>query len=105
MPFQEIVDAEFDAEAVTARFVRHGAISAGMWPSEKTQKFGLMYGGHRSRPGRITPLHKQHRPEPFDVVLARYGMARMASQSYLCITFNVEGLGQDGSFQRSVACT
>jgi hypothetical protein len=63
----------------------------------KTIRLGIR-GDKKIPIRRVIQLGKDV-PRAFNPYTAQWGEAHHAKNSYLCITFNFEGLGESGSFQ------
>jgi hypothetical protein len=93
----EVTDDE-DLGKITTTF-RHGKDTIGTWELKKTQKFGLIFNGRETQLDRVIRLNKQNVPAEFNPYEAIWGIARDSKRSYICATFNFDGLGKSGSFQ------
>lgn len=78
--------------------VAHGRHKYGLWESTDSDEFGLVYDSTAISATKIERIGSDA-PAPFDAYTAQWGEARYGKRSYLCITFNFQGLGQSGSFQ------
>jgi hypothetical protein len=78
--------------------ITHGRHTYGIWESTNSDEFGLVYNS-ASLPAAKMQRVGSEAPAPFDPYTAQWGEARHGKQTYLCITFNFQGLGQSGSFQ------
>ncbi len=47
----------------------------------------------------MTRLYKRHRLPEINLYKSLYGIAREGAKSYLCVTFNFDGLGESGAYQ------
>lgn len=79
--------------------LRHGPDKVGTWEIKKPRAFGLIFNGRETPLERVTRLDKRIVPEAFNPYEAIWGEAREGSKSYICATFNFDGLGKSGSFQ------
>jgi hypothetical protein len=83
----------------TETTLRHGQDTVGTWQVKKPREFGLVFNGKEIPLGRVTRLDKRKAPEEFNPYEAIWGEAREGSKSYICATFNYDGLGKSGSLQ------
>lgn len=62
----------------------------------------LIYSGKLYRLSRAVTLGDNHgiKPSAFDPTLAQWSIAGRGGQQYFCVSFNFDGLGQSGSFQK-----
>ena len=88
-------DEDSKRNATTVNYGRH---KYGVWESTNSDEFGLVYDSATIPASKIARIGSEA-PAPFDPYTAQWGEARHGKQSYLCITFNFQGLGQSGSFQ------
>ena len=96
----KVVDVTEDEEAgKTDVTFQHGPDTIGTWEVKKPQAFGLVFNGKETPLGRVTSLDRRHAPSTFNPYLAIWGEAREGKKSYICATFNFDGLGRSGSFQ------
>lgn len=72
--------------------------AVGMWKTADPKVFGLVYGHRKIPVNRVIKLGDDV-PRAFNPYTAQWGEVRDARSSYVCITFNFEGLGESGSFQ------
>ena len=79
--------------------LRHGADTVGIWKVKKPEAFGLLFNGKKTPLARVTRLGKGRAPAAFNPYEAMWGDIRESGKSYICATFNFDGLGQSGSFQ------
>jgi hypothetical protein len=89
---------EDDSHKRTATTLVHRGRTLGIWESTKSEDFGLIYNT------AMIPLTKiikvgPDTPALFTPYTAQWGAARYGTHRYLCITFNLPGLGESGSFQ------
>ena len=75
----------------------HGRHKLGLWESTTSDDFGLVYDSSSIPAAKIERVGSAV-PVPFDPFTAQWGKARHGKRTYLCITFNFQGLGQSGSF-------
>jgi hypothetical protein len=98
IPAHNFHDTE-DIEAKrTETTIRHGKDEIGIWETSSPESFGLIYNGKQVSLDRVERLSSET-PSRFNPSLAKWGVINEGSHSYICITFNFEGLGQSGSFQ------
>ena len=91
--------AEDEEAGKTETTLRHGPDTVGIWEVKKPRAFGLVFNGKETPLARVTRLDKRKVPEIFNPYEAIWGEAREGSKSYICATFNFDGLGKSGSFQ------
>jgi hypothetical protein len=91
------VEEDLDRNIVS-KTILHRNQSFGIWEATSSEKFGLILSG-REVPAREVIILSGEPPSIFTPYTARWGEVRNAKESFLCITFNFEGLGQSGSFQ------
>lgn len=72
--------------------------NVGIWQTERPSTFGLIYKGKDISLRQVRSLSRE-KPVQFDPLLADWGTIRLGSASWICITFNFDGLGQSGRFQ------
>lgn len=94
--FQVTEDEEGGKTDIT---LRHGRDTVGTWEVKKPQSFGLVFNGKETPLARVARLDKRKLPTAFNPYEAMWGEAREGSKSYICVTFNFDGLGKSGSFQ------
>jgi hypothetical protein len=82
----------------TETTIRYGKDVIGTWEAASSPHFGLTYNGKQIPLNQAVPLSSEVASE-FNPLLAMWGAIREGAKSYICITFNFEGLGQSGSFQ------
>lgn len=83
----------------TATVLHHGKDTFGTWERQKPPVFGLIFNGKETPLTRVIRLSKRDIPITFNPYEAMWGMADDGKTSYICATFNFEGLGKSGSFQ------
>jgi hypothetical protein len=98
IPINEINETEDQEAGRTETTIRFGRDEMGVWETDSPSTFGLVYNGRQVSLDDVTRLSKE-RPSQFNPSLAKWGVVSEGSNSYICITFNFEGLGQSGSFQ------
>jgi hypothetical protein len=98
IPATEINEAEDQDSGKTETTIRFGREEMGTWETRSPSAFGLVYNGKKISLDHISRLSKE-KPSQFDLSLAKWGVVSEGAKSYICITFNFEGLGQSGSFQ------
>lgn len=91
----DIVDEETGEKETIVSFEKD---RIGTWENSRPKKFGLVYNDKKIEINRVERLSSEA-PAKFDPSLALWGKIKEGSQVYICITFNFEGLGQNGSFQ------
>jgi len=94
--FQVTEDEEAGKTDIT---LRHGPDTVGTWEVKKPRAFGLVFNGKETPLARVTRLDKRKAPAVFNPYEAIWGEAREGNKSYICATFNFDGLGKSGSFQ------
>lgn len=95
----DVFNEEDDEDAkTTSRTIIYRNQKVGIWEKAGSDNFGLVYGDRKIPASRVARLGK-YPPSPFTPYTAAWGEARDDRHTYLCITFNLEGLGQSGSFQ------
>lgn len=94
--FQVIEDEEAGKTDIT---LQHGPDTFGTWEVKKPQAFGLVFNGKETPMARVTRIGKGMQPAVFNPYEAVWGEAREGGKSYICATFNFDGLGKSGSFQ------
>lgn len=93
----EIVE---DIETKTTATILHvGKDSVGTWERTRPATFGLVFNGIETPLAQITRLGKSNAPTEFSPYEAIWGLAQDGKTSYICATFNFDGLGKSGSFQ------
>jgi hypothetical protein len=98
IPVREIAETEDEDTKRTEITVHSGKDEFGVWQSESPDSFGLVYNGKEILLSSVARLSAEQ-PTRFNPYLARWGLIAEGNQSYLCITFNFDGLGRSGSFQ------
>jgi hypothetical protein len=93
--FNEEEDKARQTTSTTISF--HGK-EVGMWKTIDSKNFGVVYRDRKIPTKRVIKLGS-HVPSAFNPYTAQWGEARDAKHTYVCITFNFEGLGESGSFQ------
>ena len=89
-----------DGEAgKTDTTLRHGKDTIGTWEVQKPPAFGLLFNGKETSLAHVIRLDRSQAPVPFSPYLAMWGIVRDGQTSYVCITFNFDGLGRSGTFQ------
>lgn len=78
---------------------KYGKDTLGIWESSPPTKTGRAVNGKEVELKNITRLDKRHEPSSFSPFGGMWGRASEGAQSYYCITFNFDGIGQSGSFQ------
>ena len=79
--------------------LRTGSDTVGTWEAKKPAAFGLVFNGRETRLENVIRLDKNEAPAEFSPYEAMWGVAREGGKSYICATFNFDGLGKSGSFQ------
>jgi len=98
IPVSRIDETGNEDTGTTQTTIRFGREEMGTWETNVPDSFGIVYNGKQIFLDRVIRLSKEE-PAQFRTALARWGVVRTGSKSYICITFNFEGLGQSGSFQ------
>lgn len=98
IPANEINETEDKDSGRTETTIRFDREEMGTWEKSSSNAFGLVYNGKQIPLSGITRLSKE-KPSRFDLSLARWGLISEGTKSFICISFNFEGLGQSGSFQ------
>jgi hypothetical protein len=98
IPVTRIDETEDEATGTTQTTIRYGREEMGTWETSSPGSFGIVYNGKQILLDRVIRLSKEA-PAQFQTSLARWGVVKTGNKSYICITFNFEGLGQSGSFQ------
>jgi hypothetical protein len=98
IPVREIAETEDEDTKRTEITVHSGKDEFGVWQSESPDSFGLVYNGKEIPLSSVARLSAEQ-PARFNPYLARWALIAEGNQSYLCITFNFDGLGRSGSFQ------
>jgi hypothetical protein len=91
-----VEDGEVDKIVTTVHLERD---AVGTWQRKKPLTFGLVFNGKEIPSSRVVRLKKDQSPEAFDPYEAVWGVAHDGKKSYICATFNFDGLGKSGSFQ------
>lgn len=90
---------EEDADrTIEAKTILYRNRSFGMWENSDSSLFGLIADDREVPVAEVIKLGPAA-PSSFTPYTAQWGEVRDATNTYLCITFNFEGLGQSGSFQ------
>lgn len=79
--------------------LQYGPDTVGIWEVKKVKLFGLVFNGKETPLTRVTRLDKRQSPVAFNPYEAMWGEVREGNKSYICATFNFDGLGKSGSFQ------
>lgn len=82
----------------TNTILRHGTDTVGTWEVKRPPAFGLVFNGKETPLARVTRLDKHKAPVAFNPTKPS-GKAREGGKSYICATFNFDGVGQSGRFQ------
>lgn len=90
---------EDEAAGKTDITLRHGKDTIGTWEVQKPPTFGLVFNKKQTSLAHVTRLDKNQAPAPFSPYEAMWGIVREGRASYVCATFNFDGLGKSGSFQ------
>ena len=77
----------------------YGRDTVGTWQVKTPQAFGLLFNGKKTPLARVVRLDRDKAPVAFNPYEAIWGEAREGRNSYICATFNFDGLGKSGSFQ------
>jgi hypothetical protein len=93
----EVIEDE-DAKK-TATVLHHGKDTVGTWEGTRPMAFGLVFNGKETSLKRIIRLDKEQAPTAFSPYEAVWGIAEDGKKSYICATFNFDGLGKSGRFQ------
>ena len=96
--FQVTEDEEARKTDIT---LRHGLDTVGTWEVKKPRAFGLVFNGKETPLARVTRLDKRKAPAVFNPYEAIWGEAREGNKSYICATFNFDGMGKSGRFQNA----
>lgn len=83
----------------TTTLLRYETDSVGTWERAMPPTFGLVFNGRKTPLARVVRLDKKKALETFNPYEAIWGLARDDKGSYICATFNFDGLGKSGSFQ------
>lgn len=94
--FQVTEDEEAGRTETT---LHHGPDTVGTWEVKKPHAFGLIFNGKETPLARVIRIDKRKTPEAFNPYEAMWGEAREGDKSYICATFNFDGLGKSGRFQ------
>lgn len=94
----EISEAEDEDTKRTEITIRDGKDEFGIWQSSSKDSFGLVYNGKEIPLSSVERLSSEQASQ-FNPYLAKWGVITEGAKSYLCITFNFDGLGRSGSFQ------
>jgi hypothetical protein len=98
IPVTRIDETEDEDTGKTETTIRLGPEQMGTWETGSADSFGLVYNGKQISLDRVIRLSKEE-PAQFRTSLAQWGVVASGKRSYICVTFNFEGLGQSGSFQ------
>jgi hypothetical protein len=98
LPARHFFETQEDGSDNVTTTIRYGKEEIGIWERPAVRQSGLVYNGRRVTLDDVTRLSGE-RPEPFTPYLAMWGIVKAGARSYICITFNFDGLGQSGSFQ------
>lgn len=96
-PHEFLVEEDEDRNITSTTFV-HNNKSFGLWENVKSHNFGMVLNGHEIPASDVQRLSK-HAPSAFNPYTSLWGEIRTMAQTYLCVTYNFEGLGESGSFQ------
>lgn len=94
----EVDDAHMGAEK-TLTVVEIGKDTFGVWTSKAPKGHGLVYNDKEVPMHRVIRLNNLNAPVELNLYKSIYGIAREGGDSYLCVTFNFNGLGESGSYQ------
>jgi hypothetical protein len=83
----------------TVTILRHENDAVGIWQRGKAATFGLFFNGEEIPLMQVIRLDKENAPSSFNPYEAIWAIARDGKKSYICATFNFDGLGKSGSFQ------
>jgi hypothetical protein len=90
---------EYDeALKMTSTTFKHRQSKVGMWEIADNNAFGLIYRGKNVATSEVVALSDKL-PSIFNPYTAQWGEAHEGRHSFVCITFNFEGLGESGSYQ------
>ena len=95
---KEVDDDNIAAEKLST-VVEIGTDTFGVWTSKAPKRHGLVYNDREISLHRVIRLDNRNAPVELNLYKSIYGVAREGSSSYLCVTFNLEGLGESGSYQ------
>lgn len=98
IPVHKISETEDEDTKRTEITIQFGKDEFGIWQSSSPEAFGLVYNGNEIPLSSVARLSAEE-PAPFNPSLAMWGLIAEGTQSYLCISFNFDGLGRSGSFQ------
>ena len=90
---------EDDEAGKTEITLQYGADTIGIWDIKKPKAFGLIFNGKETPLASIIALDKRTPPTSFNPYEAMWGEVHQGNKSYICATFNFDGLGKSGSFQ------
>lgn len=76
-----------------------GKDTVGTWDRKNPPTFGLTFNRKETPLSRVVRLKRDQPPEAFVPYEAVWGLAQDGRKSYICATFNFDGLGKSGSFQ------
>lgn len=101
--YVDIIPGSFNVEEDETRNTISTTITfhnreVGIWKTTDSDNFGVVYRNRKIPASRAIRLRNQA-PSPFNPYTAQWGEAGDAKTTYICITFNFEGLGESGSFQ------
>ncbi len=94
----EVDDDHMGAEKIST-VVEIGKDTFGVWSSKTPKGYGLVFNDKEMPLHRVTRLDNRNAPVEINLYKSIYGIAREGSSSYLCVTFNFDGLGESGSYQ------
>lgn len=83
----------------TSTLIRHGKDRFGTWESGNSEVFGLVFNGTETPLTRVIRIDKRNVPSEFSPYEAIWGVVQDGKTSYICATFNFDGIGKSGSFQ------
>ncbi|MES2317339.1 MAG: hypothetical protein V4631_07555 [Pseudomonadota bacterium] len=95
---KEVDDDHMGAEKLST-VVEIGKDTFGVWTSKAPKGYGLVYNEKEMPLHRVIRLDNRYAPVELNLYKSIYGIAREGSNSYLCVTFNFDGLGESGSYQ------
>lgn len=91
----ESVDHDSGRNDTTIRFELD---EMGTWETGSPSAFGLIYKGKQISLDDVARLSEE-KPARFALELARWSIVSEGAKSYVCVTFNVDGLGRSGPHQ------
>lgn len=95
----EVDNLDNKDEKKTSTVIDIGKDEFGVWKTVSPKAYGLVYNGKEIDIRKVKSLTKRAKPTEIDVGMTSAGIAKEGADTFVCVAFLFEGLGQSGSFQ------